>query len=424
MLNRGIAAVACSAAIYFAPVAASAADAPPGWASDIRASARLTVEGTAFFRSAAASGQDSAAAAVTLEPRLSGDLGQAAWAGEVFVRHSCCAGTGGKTIVDVPVARLRAPLGADWTVTAGADVRRWQRAETVNYVDIINQIDASDGALAPRPLGQPMIAFDRPLEIGEALAGVSVLLMPYFRARRFAPTTARLRPAWHVEGGPRILASGGAWRPAAALRLDVATGPLDLGVTAFSGLSRTPGLQPVTSGEDTRYTAVYDTVEQVGIDFQLTLGDMLYKVEAIHRWDQLTDWRRASGTFERRDFMAGTVGVERVLPGPLGGGEEVGLIAEAVWDGRGASSPEPFADSLVLGLRVSGNDLERTSGLATLAYQPRTRSVSVAAEAGRDIATNKRMLVRLGSVLLTSPGAMSYDRRRDAYLRAGMAFSW
>jgi hypothetical protein len=197
-----------------------------------------------------------------------------------------------------------------------------------------------------------------------------------------------------------------------------------LGITAFSGLSRTPGLRPVTPGDESRFTAVYDSVTQVGLDLQMTLGDMLYKLEAIHRWNQITDWRWTAGTFKRQDFLAVTAGIEHILPGPFGSGEEVGLIAEAAWDGRGASSPEPLADSLILGLRVSGNYLRRTTGLATIAYQPRTRSVSVSAEAGRDIATDRRVLVRLGSVLLTTPGAMNNDQRRDAYFRAGMTFSW
>lgn len=242
-------------------------------------------------------------------------------------------------------------VSGPWTVVAGVSKVFWGVTEARHLVDIVNQTDLVEDLSGDEKLGQPMLRIERWGERGT----VALFVLPGFRERTFPADDARLRGTLPIATGRAQYESGaGRWRVDLALRWAHATGPFDLGLSAFHGTSREPRLVP-TELAPARVALVphYDVITQAGAEVQYTRGAWLGKLEAI--------LRRGHGD----TFGAAVAGFEYTFFGVRGSAADVGLLAEYLYDGRGRRAPPTiFDDDVFVGLRLALNDPDSTMLLA------------------------------------------------------------
>ena len=229
----------------------------------------------------------------------------------------------------------------------------WGVTESQHLVDIINQTDIVENPDGEEKLGQPMINLSLLRDWGV----FDLYWLVGFRERKFSGPEGR--PAYPFEistDHAEYESSAEARRSDFAVRWVQSIGELELGVSHFSGTSREPRLVPQFVVQNNLPTSVilipyYDVIEQTGLDAQLFLGDWAFKLEAISR----------SGQGNR--FAAATAGFEKTFVGFAGGRGDLGVIAEYLFDERGAEGPALGQDDIALGLRYAFNDAANTTAL-------------------------------------------------------------
>lgn len=235
----------------------------------------------------------------------------------------------------------------DMSLRAGIDRVFWGVTESAHLVDIINQTDLVENPDGEDKLGQPMVnlAWQSP-------AGTfSVFVLPYFRERTLPGPEGRLRAPLPYDQNQAIYESGAEEKHIdGALRWSLSRGPMELGLTHFSGTSRAPRFAPriVMVGPTpvlVALTPVYDLIEQSGLDINVVSGDWSWKLEAIHQSSRIEDFSAAAG------------GVEYTFTGVAGSAWDVGMLAEYLWDSRPDNAPVPFQNDVFLGTRLSANDV-------------------------------------------------------------------
>jgi len=240
-----------------------------------------------------------------------------------------------------------------WSLTAGIDKVFWGVTESRHLVDIVNQDDALEDIDGEDKLGQPMVSLSFYGDYGS----LSVYVLPWFREREFLDFGARLGGPLPI--GPATYESpDGQSHVDYALRWSHAIGSVDIGLSYFNGTSREPRM--IATGPN--LVPHYDQISQTGLDLQITTGDWLWKLETIRRSGQ------------GPDFWAATGGFEWTIPGIIGSGADVGLIAEYSHDGRDlARAPATiYDDDLFLGARLALNDIGDTSFLAGVLMDRKT----------------------------------------------------
>jgi len=229
----------------------------------------------------------------------------------------------------------------------------WGVTESQHLVDIINQTDTVENPDGEEKLGQPMINLSLLRDWGV----FDLYWLIGFRERKFSGPEGR--PAYPFEistDQSEYESSAEARRSDFAVRWVQSIGELELGISHFSGTSREPRLVPQFILQNNLPTSVilipyYDVIEQTGLDAQLFLGDWAFKLEVISR----------SGQGNR--YAAATAGFEKTFVGFAGGRGDLGVIAEYLFDERGAEGPAVGQDDIALGLRYAFNDAANTTAL-------------------------------------------------------------
>jgi hypothetical protein len=260
----------------------------------------------------------------------------------------------------------------DWDLTAGIGKVFWGVAESRHLVDIVNQADLVENSDEEDKLGQPMVNLNLLREWGT----LGVFVLPGFRERSFPGDEARLRGPLHVDTGRPIYESAAEdGHVDAALRYKHVIGDFDLGLSYFHGTSREPELvQSVGSDGRVVLRPRYEIIDQVGLDLQATMGEWLWKLEAIHR----------SGHGD--PFAAAVGGFEYTLFGVADSAADLGLLAEYHYDGRGEDAPATIFDNdIFLGARLALNDTDATEFLAGVIVDQKEGEVLALLEAERRI---------------------------------------
>ena len=229
----------------------------------------------------------------------------------------------------------------------------WGVTESQHLVDIINQTDTVENPDGEEKLGQPMINLSLLRDWGV----FDLYWLIGFRERKFSGPEGR--PAYPFEistDQSEYESSAETRRSDFAVRWVQSIGELELGISHFSGTSREPRLVPQFVLQNNLPASVilipyYDVIEQTGLDAQLFLGDWAFKLEAISR----------SGQGNR--YAAATAGFEKTFVGFAGGRGDLGVIAEYLFDERGAEGPAVGQDDIALGLRYAFNDAANTTAL-------------------------------------------------------------
>lgn len=269
-------------------------------------------------------------------------------------------------------------IGDGWDVVVGVARTFWGVAEARHLVDIINQTDLVEDIDGETKLGQPMIN----LNVVSDLGAFSVYLMPVLRARTFPEDDARLRGVLPIDVDDPVFESDHEeLHPDVAARWSRSFGAFDIGLSAFRGTSREPRFLPDLS-EPSRPVLLpaYDIIDQESLDLQYTRGPWLWKLEAMTRGGQGHRFFAAIGGFEHTFF------------GVFESDADVGVLAEAMYDGRNDDitvAPPVFEDNDVfLGTRIALNDVGGTSVLAGTIIDVKTGAMVVSLEGERRIGTN------------------------------------
>lgn len=258
-------------------------------------------------------------------------------------------------------------LGEDFELRVGVRQVFWGVTEGVHLVDIINQTDQVESLDGEQKLGQPMLNLS--IERGQQL--FDLFLLVGARERTFAGLDGRLRlPLVVDEDLARYESSRENRRLDLAARWQLNLPALRLGLSAFSGTAREPELQPVVDLNQLRFDAgqlsgfapgyqpvlapYYPLINQLGLDLQVTQGDLLWKLEAIQR----------NGGAE--NFQAADAGLEYTQVGAFGSALDLGWLVEYLYDSRDERATTPFEHDLLLGWRLAFNDAASSSLLTSL----------------------------------------------------------
>ncbi len=389
-MNRRIAAVALLATV----TAATAQNAPP-----LKTALELGVEARAFLQSPAYRGQKDGGLSVFVQPEIDKAIPRGNLRAVAFARWD--SQDDERSHFDLRELNLRQRYGAfDWV--AGIDRVFWGVTESVHLVDIINQTDLVENPDGEDKLGQPMLSLAWTTPAGVFTGYV----LPGFRERTLPGDKGRLRAPIAYDTGNAIYQSGAEdKRIDGALRWALSRGALDLGISHFSGTAREPRFELTDAGGEPRLTPIYDVIEQTGVDANWVSGGWLFKLEALQQWNRHEDYAAAAGGFE---YTFASV---------RGSSWDAGVLAELLWDERGADGPSAFQKDIFLGTRLAANDIAGTEILAGVIVDLERDGLFGNVEASRRLGNAGRVTVELRLFTQTDPADPLDTFRRDDYLQ-------
>jgi hypothetical protein len=243
--------------------------------------------------------------------------------------------------------------------------------EFQHLVDIVNQTDLVENLDTEDKLGQPMVN----LALIRDWGTVDFFVMPWFRERTFPGRDGRLRTQPVIDDDLSRFESGAKEKHVDfAVRYSHFIGDFDIGLSHFYGTSRDPRLIPgVDAGARPVLIPFYDIINQTSLDLQATKGNMLWKLEALHRSGQGDTWNALAGGFEYT-----FVGVFETAI-------DLGVLSEYHYDDRGESAPVTFEDDIAVGTRIAFNDTQSTETLMGIIWDRNTGGKFFNLEASRRI---------------------------------------
>lgn len=261
----------------------------------------------------------------------------------------------------------------NWEFRIGIDKIFWGVTEAVHLVDIINQTDFIESIDGEEKLGQPMVMVSSVWDIGTFTG----YLLPYFRERTFASFSGR--PAFDIpvdESKTKYESGAKRHHVDFALRYNNTFDIWDVGVSYFRGTNRDPLFIPAFGGGGPFLIPFYVQTDRVSTDIQATSGAWLYKFEGF--WEEQLD----------EGNVQATGGIEYTFFGIFDTPQDLGVVAEYVWDDRGRNPQNAFANDVFLALRWTPNDDASTALLAGTTIDLDTQALGFSLEAERRFGEN------------------------------------
>jgi hypothetical protein len=265
-------------------------------------------------------------------------------------------------------------VAENWELRLGVRKVFWGVTEFQHLVDVINQTDLVENLDTEDKLGQPMIN----LALINDWGTVDLFVMPYFRERYFPGTSSRLRTIPHIDQSRSEFESSAKEKHVDfAARYSHYFGDWDIGVSHFYGTSRDPRLLLTTDNNGNNvFTPFYDIINQTSLDLQATKGNMLWKLEALHRSGQGTT------------YNAIAAGFEYTFVGIMDSAVDLGLLSEYHYDDRGESAASTFEDDIAIGARLAFNDAQSSEALIGMVWDRNTGGKFFNIEASRRISNS------------------------------------
>lgn len=259
-------------------------------------------------------------------------------------------------------------VGQRFEVRAGYQTHFWGAVESFNLADIFNQKDYRVDFFDPREnkIGEPAVRARAILRDNV----VDLYYLPYFtpanlpnKVNPYNPFAGRLdfsNDPLYTNGAKRL-------RPQFALRWSRTIRRADVGLSYFNGYERFPvaNLRPGALEAE----VLYYEIQQVSMDFQMTLGNWLLKGEALYQGtgiagsviadSVLPDRRIVRRELVPDDLGAFVGGFEYTFFGAVGQ-SDVGVLAEYLVNSQQdlqAVAFRPFQNDLFAGLRWTRNNL-------------------------------------------------------------------
>ena len=297
-----------------------------------------------------------------------------------------------------------------WEIRIGFRKVFWGVTEFQHLVDIINQTDLVENIDTEDKLGQPMIN----LALINDWGTVDLFVLPYFRERTFPGTEGRLRTQLVVdEGLSKFESSAKEKHVDLAIRYSHYFGDWDIGLSHFYGTSRDPRLIPTINTSGTIVLSpFYDIINQTSIDLQATKGNMLWKLEALHR----------SGQDKTYNAIAG--GFEYTFVGIFDSAIDLGALGEYHYDNRGESAPTIFEDDIGTGMRLAFNDAQSSQVLMGLIWDRNTNGKFLNIEASRRIGNDWMLEIESRFLFDQSSLLKPFAFSRDDYLQMFLTYNF
>ena len=275
---------------------------------------------------------------------------------------------GNRTHADIRELKYTYVTG-DWEFRVGIDKVFWGVTEVAHLIDIINQTDQVESLDGEEKLGQPMVSVSTVQDFGI----FDFYLLPYFRERTFPSLSGR--PAFDIPIDETQTMYGSDDKRQHldfAARYSNTFEDWDVGVAYFQGTGRDPVLIPgFDGGGNPVLIPLYPQIKQASVDIQATKEAWLYKFEGF--------WRRELG----EERIQATGGIEYTFYQIFETANDLGVIAEYIWDDRGANPANTFANDAVAGLRWTANDEASTAVLLASVIDMDTQATSLTMEAER-----------------------------------------
>lgn len=299
--------------------------------------------------------------------------------------------------------------GNDYEVAAGVRKVFWGVTESQHLVDIINQTDLVENPDGEEKLGQPMLN----ATLLNTWGNIELYVLPYFRERTFPGEEGRLRTVPRVDTEEDALYESGRERQHLdwAARWSHSYDGWDVGISHFYGTGRDPLLlSAVNKDGEAVLLPFYALIHQTGIDVQGAAGAWLWKLEAIYR-DSRDD-----------DFAAMTGGFEYTFYNVYKSGLDIGLVTEYLYDDRGKEASTAFADDIMLGLRLTPNDVQSTEVLASVVFDRDTDARIYSLEASRRLTDHIKISLEGRAFHGMEGSDPFYSFRKDDFIQLTTAY--
>ena len=416
--------VGLSAALWMlASVLATGASAETGFADRIEFSGRLSTETRLHPESAAHPRQRSHASGLAAEATayVEDDEGRS-FTITPFFRYD--AGDPDRTHADLREAFLLLYGDAgegEWELRLGIDRVFWGVVESRPLVDIVNQTDLVEQPNEKTKMGQPMAHFTWSGDWG----ALELFGLTGHRTRTFPGAHGRLRSALVVDPGlTSYESSAGEWHLDFAGRYSGSFGPFDVGLSVFDGTSREPTLLPAQVESGLVLAPHYEQIRQFGLDAQLTTGDWILKLEAIHRAGAQNRRLVHPLGYEEDDYAAFVVGGEYTFNSVWDSDADVSLLAEWTRDGRGRWATNVFENDLFLAARLGLNDEQSTEFVVSTLASLDTDGRILSAEFKRRLSDRWSLHVESTVYLDIDRNDVAYDVRRDGFIGVNLDYNF
>lgn len=287
----------------------------------------------------------------------------------------------------------------------------WGVTEGLHLIDIINQTDAVESLDGEQKLGQPMIN----LAIEDDAHLLDLFILTGARERTFPGQDGRLRMPLVVNtDAARFESSKEEHRIDLAARWQFSRRGLRAGISGFSGTAREPelmadvdpsrlvygaggvpvGFQP---GYQPTLTPFYPVIRQLGLDAQLTRGDLLLKLEAVHR------------TGYAQEYHSTNAGIEYTQVGVFGTNIDIGWLAEYLHDSRNAKATTPFEHDILIGWRFAFNNTASSELLASVIVDDQSSEHLISIEGSHRLSDKLKVALEIRHVGQTRPPQSAFD---------------
>ncbi len=297
-----------------------------------------------------------------------------------------------------------------WELRLGLGKVFWGVIEFQHLIDIINQTDLVENLDREDKLGQPMVNLSLIRDWGT----VDFFVLPFFRERQFPGRQGRLRTHPPVdEDFAQYESSAKEKHVDFAVRYSHFLGDWDFGLSHFYGTSRDPRLIPgLDEGANAILFPFYDIINQTSVDVQATKGNMLWKLEALHR----------SGQGDTYNSFA--AGFEYTFVGVFESSIDIGVLGEYHYDDRGESASSIFEDDIGVGSRIAFNDVQSSEVLAGIVWDRNTGGLFINVEASRRLGDS--FVIELESRFFAdqSTSDPAFSITRDDHIKLFLSYNY
>ena len=381
----------------------------------------LSLQGRWYPQSPAFPDQRSSTVGLVAEPTLYGELAErTSFTLTTFYRYDSADSQ--RTHADLREAYVLTygDWGENsWEMRLGVDRVFWGVAELNNLVDIVNQLDIVEHPRDRPKLGQPMAH----LTISGNWGIAEAFVLPYHRERTFPGRHGRHRSGFLIDDSASYESGAEERHVDFAFRYSNAVDLLDFGLSAFVGTSREPQFLASPPPEpflplDAPLIPYYEQIRQLGVDAQLTTEPWLYKVEAIYR----SGARNLLG--QEEDYGAFILGLERTLYAVFDSREDLTVLAEWHYDGRGRRATSTWDNDIFVAGALAFNDVQSTELVAGILGDLRHDYRALSVELKHRLSASWSMRLEGIGILSADPQDSTYDGRRDSYLGAEFTYSF
>lgn len=294
-------------------------------------------------------------------------------------------------------------------VSFGYDQFFWGVAESINVVNIINQLDLADDITGESRFGQSYFSFNY---ISETMGSWQFLGFPNYRYRSFPGSKERFRGPfieYNVNGGLEEPAVGSNFDY--ALRWSKGLDRLEWAVFYFYGVDRDPNILFIPNTYS--FETIYHKANQIGLEGQYTGDQWIFKTEVLEK-DPLGD----SGS---KHYLSVT-GFE-YLYGLIGNQSELTFIGENIVDTRHESSPLGLFNHLFLGTRLDINNTSSSVIEAGLFFNKESQQTSLSVLEFETRLTNQwKLQSRAVGFLDPAPGTLGSLIKEDDYFELNLSY--